>query len=82
MFGMGPMELGIILVIVLIFFGAGKLPEVFASFGEGMKRFREAQRDDPKDVTPPKAQIAEEEAEEVAEADEVKSKSAGERKRA
>ena len=36
----------------------------------------------PKDVTPPKAQIAEEEAEEDAEADEVKSKSGGERKRA
>lgn len=80
----GPSEMAIILVIVLIFFGAGKLPEVFASFGEGMKRFREAQRDDPfpKDVTPPKAQIAEEEAEEVAEANEVKSKSGGERKRA
>jgi sec-independent protein translocase protein TatA len=79
----GPSEMAIILVIVLIFFGAGKLPEVFASFGEGMKRFREAQRDDPKDVTPRKPQIAgEEEAEEVAEADEVKSKSGGERKRA
>ena len=48
-------ELAVILVIVLIFFGAGKLPEVFASMGEGVKRFREAQEGggDAKDVTPP-----------------------------
>lgn len=67
----GPIQLVIILVIVLIFFGAGKLPEVFASFGEGMKRFRDAQRDsEPEDVTPKKREIkkddrAEDDAEEV-----------------
>lgn len=52
--GLGPWELGLILVIVLILFGAGRLPQVFASFGEGLKAFRDAQRDEPKDVTPPK----------------------------
>jgi sec-independent protein translocase protein TatA len=41
--GIGPTEMAIILVIVLIFFGAGKLPEVFEQFGIGMRRFREAQ---------------------------------------
>jgi len=51
--GLGPWELGLILVIVLILFGAGRLPQVFASFGEGLKAFRDAQRDEPKDVTPP-----------------------------
>lgn len=50
--GVGPWELGILLVIVLVLFGAGKLPQVFASFGEGMKAFRDAQRDEALDVTP------------------------------
>lgn len=55
--GLGPWELGIILLIVLIFFGAGKLPQVFESFGKGVKAFRDAQKDESIDVTPddPKA---------------------------
>lgn len=54
--GLGPWELGIILVLVLIVFGAGKLPQVFESFGIAVKKFRQAQReeDDSIDVTPPK----------------------------
>ena len=36
-------EMSIILILVLILFGAGKLPEVFASLGDGVKRFRSAQ---------------------------------------
>jgi len=50
--GVGPWELGIMLAIVLVLFGAGKLPQVFKSMGEGMKAFRDAQRDDALDVTP------------------------------
>lgn len=46
----GPMELGLILVIVLILFGAGKLPQVFESFGVAVKKFRDAQKEDPIDV--------------------------------
>jgi len=42
----GAPELAIILVIVLIVFGAGKLPQVFEAFGKGLKNFRDAQRDD------------------------------------
>ena len=38
-------EMAIVLVLVLILFGAGKLPEVFGSMGEGVKRFRDAQKD-------------------------------------
>jgi sec-independent protein translocase protein TatA len=55
---LGASELAIILVIILVIFGAGKLPEVFTALGKGMKSFREAQRDDepnaagPFDVTP------------------------------
>jgi sec-independent protein translocase protein TatA len=32
----------VILVIVLIFFGAGKLPEVFSQAGKGIKAFKDA----------------------------------------
>jgi sec-independent protein translocase protein TatA len=35
------MELIIILVIVFIIFGAGKLPQIFGSVGKAMKNFRE-----------------------------------------
>jgi|GEM_PF-722093 len=38
----GPMELMLILAIVLIIFGAGKLPQVLGSLGKGVKEFREA----------------------------------------
>ncbi len=53
--GLGPWELGIILTIVLIVFGAGKLPQVFEAFGKGIKSFRDAQRDDAIDVEPRKS---------------------------
>ena len=39
---LGPLELGLILVIVLLIFGVGKLPEVFRSLGQGIHEFREA----------------------------------------
>lgn len=38
----GPMELVVILVIVLIIFGAGKLPQVAGSIGKGIREFRRA----------------------------------------
>jgi len=37
---LGPWELGIVLVIILIVFGAGKLPEVARSLGQGVKEFK------------------------------------------
>ena len=38
----GPPELILILIIVLVVFGAGKLPQVFSSLGKGIKEFRDA----------------------------------------
>lgn len=38
-------ELLVVLVIILVLFGAGRLPEVFEAFGSGIKRFRTAQRE-------------------------------------
>lgn len=40
--GIGPTELIIILVIILIIFGVGKLPEVGRGLGKGIKEFRQA----------------------------------------
>ena len=42
MFGIGMSELVIILVIVLIIFGAGKLPEIGKGLGKGIKNFKNA----------------------------------------
>ena len=42
MMGLGWQELVIVLVIITIIFGAGKLPDVARSFGQGVKEFKEA----------------------------------------
>ncbi|MBM75466.1 MAG: twin-arginine translocase TatA/TatE family subunit [Proteobacteria bacterium] len=41
----GPWELGLILVIILIFFGTGKLPQVLGQMGKGIKSFKDGMRD-------------------------------------
>ncbi len=46
MFGIGLPELVVILVIVLIVFGAGKLPEIGAGIGKAIKNFKKATTDD------------------------------------
>ncbi|MDY6824427.1 MAG: twin-arginine translocase TatA/TatE family subunit [Thermodesulfobacteriota bacterium] len=42
MFGIGMPELLIVLVIVLVVFGAGKLPEIGSGIGKGIKNFKKA----------------------------------------
>ncbi len=42
MFGLGFPELLIILVIILVIFGAGKLPQVGEALGKGLNKFRGA----------------------------------------
>ena len=43
-FRMGPWEIGLILVIILIIFGVGKLPQVGGAIGKGLRAFRQGQR--------------------------------------
>ncbi len=45
MFGIGVPELIVILVIVLIIFGAGKLPEIGSAIGKGIKNFKKSVRE-------------------------------------
>lgn len=40
MFGLGTTEMMIILVLVLIIFGAGKLPQVGGALGKGLRNFK------------------------------------------
>jgi len=51
---MGPWEIGIILVIILIIFGVGKLPQVGGAMGKGLRAFRRGQRGE-EDEEEPKA---------------------------
>lgn len=62
-FNLGPVELGLILLIVAMLFGVGKLPEVFGSIGKGVREFRkESGMDETKgstpQVLPPQAPVA------------------------
>lgn len=51
MFGMGIWELLVILAIVVVIFGAGKLPELGSGLGKGIKNFKEATKsEDPKKI--------------------------------
>lgn len=44
MFGrLGPLEIGLIVLIILIVFGAGKLPQVGGALGKGIRAFRRGQ---------------------------------------
>lgn len=45
---MGAFELVLILLVVMIFFGAGKLPNVMKDLGKGVKAFREGMEDEAK----------------------------------
>jgi sec-independent protein translocase protein TatA len=39
---LGPWELAIILLIVIIIFGVGKLPEIGGALGKGIREFRDS----------------------------------------
>lgn len=44
-FNVGPMELIILLVLVLVIFGVGRLPEVGGAIGKSIREFKRTQND-------------------------------------
>jgi sec-independent protein translocase protein TatA len=46
---LGGQEILLILVIVLIFFGGKKIPELMRGLGKGVKEFKDATKDEAKD---------------------------------
>ena len=50
----------VVLAIILILFGAGKLPRVMGDFAKGIKAFKAGMKDeeDEAEATPPAAQVA------------------------
>ncbi|MGZ8430855.1 MAG: twin-arginine translocase TatA/TatE family subunit [Candidatus Deferrimicrobiaceae bacterium] len=55
MFGLGIPELLIVLVIVVLLFGAGKLSQIGSGLGEGIRNFKKAMKEKNEiDVTPSK----------------------------
>ncbi len=56
MFGMGPMEMFLALVVVLLLFGAKRIPEIAGSFGKGIREFKRNMSDVSKEIQQPQNQ--------------------------
>ncbi len=57
-FRIGPWDIGLILTIILIVFGVGKLPQVGGAVGKAMRAFRKGQRgEDDEDEEMPKLKM-------------------------
>ena len=48
--GIGPLEIFLILVVVLIIFGVGKLPSIGKGMGQAIKEFRTSVKDEDKEA--------------------------------
>jgi len=46
LFGLGPMEIVLIVAVVVLLFGGRKIPELFRGIGQGMKEFKKATKVD------------------------------------
>jgi len=47
LFPLGPTEMIVILVILVVLFGGKKIPELASGLGEGIKNFKKSMSDDP-----------------------------------
>jgi sec-independent protein translocase protein TatA len=55
---LGPLEIGLILVIILIVFGVGKIPQVGEGLGKAIRSFRKASRGDDEEAEPKVAALS------------------------
>jgi len=53
MFGLGPTELFLALVVILLLFGAKRIPEIAGSFGKGIREFKRNMSDVQKELQEP-----------------------------
>ena len=51
MFGLGSQEIILILIVILVLFGAKKIPEMMQGLGKGIREFKKASRDIEDDIT-------------------------------
>lgn len=50
MFGLGPWELLLVFLAILLLFGAKRLPEIAQGMGKGIKEFKKAMKDTTDDI--------------------------------
>ena len=50
MFGLGPWELLLIFLAILLLFGAKRLPEIAQGMGKGIREFRKAMKDTTEEI--------------------------------
>ena len=55
MFGLGPGEMLMALVAILLLFGAKRIPEIAGSFGKGIREFKKSMSDVQKEIEAPEA---------------------------
>ena len=53
MFGLGPTELIIGLIVVLLLFGAKRIPEIAGSFGKSIKEFKKGMNEVQREINAP-----------------------------
>lgn len=58
MFGLSPVHLLVLALVVLVLLGRGKVSEFMGDFGKGIKSFKEGMADETSHVVPPPRQIA------------------------
>jgi sec-independent protein translocase protein TatA len=46
MFGLSPLHLIVVAIVVLVLFGRGKLSETMGDFGKGVREFKKGMKDD------------------------------------
>lgn len=51
MFGLGSQELILILLVILVLFGAKKIPEMMQGLGKGIREFKKATKDVGEEIT-------------------------------